>query len=231
MTGRTPGVERPRPWPRGLACGTVNTPSHPMRSTRPTSRKRATRITVDWNLAGGRSAPMTRRIALLSMAGALVLAASGPGEDDWREGVRHFSAEDFRQAQEAFEQAVAQDPESARFSLWLALAMGRRAERMTGLRKLAAAPLVRRMRREVERSVELDETNLDAYDVLQGFHLGAPALVGGAARPKPRKLRFGCVPSMQCEARRLWARITRPWASSPPLPSSSTRQGDSTRKA
>ena len=123
---------------------------------------------------------MTRRIALLFIAGALVLAASGPGEADWKEGVRHFSAEDFRQAQEAFQRAVDQDPESSRFSLWLALAMGRRAERMTGLRKLAAAPLVRRMRREVERSIELDETNLDAYDVLQGFHLGAPGFVGGS---------------------------------------------------
>ena len=123
---------------------------------------------------------MTRRIALLFMVGALAIAASGPGEDAWKEGVRHFSTEDFSQAQEAFERAVERDPESSTFSLWLALAMGRRAERMTGLRKLAAAPLVRRMRRAVERSIELDETNLDAYDVLQGFHLEAPALVGGS---------------------------------------------------
>lgn len=123
---------------------------------------------------------MTRRIALLFVAGALVLAASGPGENDWKEGIRLFSAEDFRQAQEAFQRAVEQDPESSTYSLWLALAMGRRAETMTGLRKLAAAPLVRRMRREMERSIELDETNLNAYDALQGFHLGAPALVGGS---------------------------------------------------
>ena len=123
---------------------------------------------------------MTRRIALLSVAGALVLAASGPGEDDWREGIRHFSAEDFRHAQDAFERAVDQAPESSTFSLWLALAVGRRAERMTRWRKLAAAPLVRRMRREIVRSIELDETNLDAYDALQSFHLRAPALVGGS---------------------------------------------------
>ena len=137
---------------------------------------------------------MTRRIALLLIAGALALAASGPGEDDWKEGVRHFSTEDFRQAQDAFERAVEQDPESSRFSLWLALAMGRRAERMTGLRKLAAAPLVRRMRREVERSIELDETNLDAYDVLQGFHLGAPGFVGGSkAEAKEIAIRMGAI--------------------------------------
>lgn len=123
---------------------------------------------------------MTRRIALLAIAGSLALAASNPGEDDWKEGVRHFTAEDFRQAQEVFERAVEQDPENSTFSLWLALAMARRAERMTGLRKLAAAPLVRRMRREMERSIELDETNLNAYDALQGFHLEAPSLVGGS---------------------------------------------------
>ena len=114
------------------------------------------------------------------MVGALAPAAGSPGEDDWKEGVREFSAEDFRRAQEAFERAVEQDPGNSRYSLWLALAMGRRAERMTGLRKLAAAPLVRRMRREMERSIELDETNLDAYDALQGFHLEAPSLVGGS---------------------------------------------------
>ena len=137
---------------------------------------------------------MTRRIALLTIASALALAASSPGEDDWKEGVRHFTAEDFRQAQEVFERAVEQDPENSTFSLWLALAMGRRAERMTGLRKLAAAPLVRRMRREMERSIELDETNLDAYDALQGFHLEAPSLVGGSkAEAKEIALRLRAI--------------------------------------
>ena len=122
---------------------------------------------------------MTRRIVLLAMAFALTAVASGPGEDDWKEGIRHFSAEDFRAAQDAFQQAVEQNPENSTYSLWLALAMGRRAERMTGFRKLAAAPLVRRMRRVLERSIELDESNLDAHDALQGFHLQAPSFVGG----------------------------------------------------
>ena len=128
------------------------------------------------------------------MAGALAPAANIPGEDDWKEGVRQFTAEDFRQAQDAFGRAVEQDPENSTYSLWLALAMGRRAERMTGLRKLAAAPLVRRMRREMERSIELDETNLDAYDALQGFHLGAPSLVGGnKTEAKEIALRIGAI--------------------------------------
>lgn len=122
---------------------------------------------------------MTRRIVLLAMAFALTAAASSPGEDDWKEGIRHFSAEDFRAAQDVFQRAVEQNPENSTYSLWLALAMGRRAERMTGFRKLAAAPLVRRMRRVLERSIELDESNLDAHDALQAFHLQAPSFVGG----------------------------------------------------
>ncbi len=113
------------------------------------------------------------------MACALAAAAVGTGEDAWKEGIRHFSAEDFRLAQDAFQRAVEQDPQNSTYSLWLALAMGRRAERMTGLRKLAAAPLVRRMRRELERSIKLEESNLDAYDALQAFHLQAPSFVGG----------------------------------------------------
>ena len=69
------------------------------------------------------------------MAFALTAAASGPGEDDWKEGIRHFSAEDFRAAQDVFQRAVEQNPENSTYSLWLALAMGRRAERMTGISK------------------------------------------------------------------------------------------------
>ena len=137
------------------------------------------RITSDSIPSDGGVGPMTRRIVLLAMALTLTAAASEPGEDDWKEGIRHFSAEDFRAAQDAFQRAVEQNPENSTYSLWLALAMGRRAERMTGFRKLAAAPLVRRMRRVLERSIELDESNLDAYDALQGFHLQAPSFVGG----------------------------------------------------
>ena len=36
------------------------------------------------------------------------------------------------------------------------------------------------MRRELERAIELDESNLDAYDALQAFHLQAPSIVGGS---------------------------------------------------
>lgn len=123
---------------------------------------------------------MTRRIALLAVVCVGTALASSPGDDHWQEGLRQFAAEDFRRAQDAFQEAVEEDPRSSKYTLWLALAMGRRAEKMSGLRKLTSAPpLVKRMRRELERAIELDESNLDAYDALQVFHLQAPSIVGG----------------------------------------------------
>ena len=106
--------------------------------------------------------------------------ATGSGEGHWKEGLRLYVSEDFRQAQDAFQQAVEEDPGNSAYALWLALAMGRRAEAMTGLRKLAAGPLVKRMRREFERAIELDGSNLDAYVSLVMFHLEAPSIVGGS---------------------------------------------------
>ena len=124
---------------------------------------------------------MTRRIILLAVVCAWTALASSPGEDHWQEGLRQFGAEDFRQAQDAFQQAVEENPRNSKYALWLALAMGRRAENMSGLRKLTSAPaLVRRMRRVLERAIELDKSNLDAYHALQVFHLQAPSIVGGS---------------------------------------------------
>ena len=123
---------------------------------------------------------MTRRIVLLLAACAWCLPADDLGEASWQEGLRHFASEDFRQAEDAFQQAVEESPENSTYALWLGLALGRRAEGMTGLRKLAAPPLVKRMRRELERAIELDRSNLDAYDALQVFHFRAPSIVGGS---------------------------------------------------
>lgn len=123
---------------------------------------------------------MTQRILLLAALLAWPVTADRPDEENWQDGLRHFAAEEFRQAQHAFERAVNADPRNSTYTLWLGLAIGRRTEAMTGLRKLAAGPLVRRVRRELERAIELDESNLDAYDALQAFHLQAPFIVGGS---------------------------------------------------
>ncbi len=123
---------------------------------------------------------MTRRIALFIVVCVGTALASSAGEGHWKEGLRLFGAEDFRKAQEGFERAVEEDPENSTYTLWVGLALGRRAESLTGLRKLAAPGLVKRMRRELERTIELDRSNLDAYDALQAFYLQAPSIVGGS---------------------------------------------------
>ena len=106
-------------------------------------------------------------------------AADGPGATDWEEGVRLYQEEEYREAQDLFERAVSQDPDSSEYHFWLGLAIGRRAEQMSGLRRLAAMSLAKRVRVEFEKAVELDPTNLDALESLQGFHFDAPGIVGG----------------------------------------------------
>ena len=123
---------------------------------------------------------MTKRVVLLVVACTVGLLASDGGEASWREGLGLYASEDFRKAQQAFQRAVDENPENSTYALWLGLALGRRAEGMTGLRKLAAPPLVNRMRQELERAIELDKANLDAYDALQVFHFRAPSIVGGS---------------------------------------------------
>ncbi len=120
-----------------------------------------------------------RIVAVLALACAPAAAADRPGAADWERGVRLYEAEEYRAAQEAFEQALVRDSDRSTYEFWLGLAIGRRAERMSGLRRLAALPLARRVRRHFERAVDLDGSNLDALEALQGFHLEAPGVVGG----------------------------------------------------
>ena len=99
---------------------------------------------------------------------------------DWQEGLRHYSAENYAQAQRSFERALSEDPESSEFNLWVGLAVGRRVQAMSAIRRLGALPLVRRVKRQFERAVELDGSNIDALDALMGFLLQAPAIMGGS---------------------------------------------------
>ncbi len=124
---------------------------------------------------------MTRLPVVLA---ALCIAsghAGNLGVEEFDEGSRLYFAEEFRAAQQSFEEALSQDPENSRYSLWLGIALGRRAERMTGFRRLAAMSMAKRVKRCFERAIELDGSNLDALEALQGFHFDAPAIIGGSA--------------------------------------------------
>ena len=121
-----------------------------------------------------------RSFALLASICSAPLGAQVPGAADWERGIEHFRAEDHRKAQTAFEAAVRADPERSEYHRWLGLSVGHRAQRMTGLRALGAMGLARQSREHFERAVEVDDSNLDALETLQGFHIRAPGIVGGS---------------------------------------------------
>lgn len=121
---------------------------------------------------------LARRDLLVALAGLAPWQLARAA--DREEALRHYAAERYRDAQDAFERLLEADPENSNFALWLGLSMGRRAERMTGVRRLGAFSLARKVLAMFERAVELDPENLAALEALQNFHLAAPGLVGGS---------------------------------------------------
>lgn len=121
---------------------------------------------------------VSRFVAALAVCATLV-ASGGSGSEVWQRGVELYAAEGFREAQEQFERAIVLESGNSKYHLWLGLAIGRRAEQMTGLRRIKAMPLAKESRRHFERAVDLDGSNLKALEALQGFHFRAPGIVGG----------------------------------------------------
>ncbi len=119
---------------------------------------------------------MSRLLAGLAVAVVWAAAATPAFE----QGLRHYGAEDYEKAQRSFEAALAEEPGSSERNLWLALAIGRRLQTMSAIRRLGAVPLVRRVKRHFELAVELDGANIDALKALVGFYLDAPPFAGGS---------------------------------------------------
>ena len=122
---------------------------------------------------------MVRGSLALMLTCAAVFAAGEPGRQDWEEGRRLVGIEDYKRAQKSLEQAVRKNPGSSKFHFWLGIAMGRRAEGMTGFGRFRAMGLAKKVKVHFERAVELDGSNLDALSALQNFHFAAPGIVGG----------------------------------------------------
>lgn len=122
---------------------------------------------------------MVRGSLALTLTCAAVLAAGEPGRQDWEEGRRLYGIEDYKRAQKSFERAVTKNPRSSTYNYWLGLAIGRRAEGMTGFGRLRAMGLAKKVKVQFERAVELDGSNVDALEALQNFHFEAPGIVGG----------------------------------------------------
>lgn len=121
---------------------------------------------------------MTGRI----LAVLLLFVGAASAEQHREQALQHYAAEEYERAQRAFERALFEDPDNSDLNLWLGLALGRRVQTMSAFRRLAAMPLVARVKRHFEKAVELDGSNVDALDALMGFLLEAPGIAGGSKR-------------------------------------------------
>lgn len=88
----------------------------------------------------------------------------------------YFQLEMWDHAMRMAEKSVALEPENSLFHLWLARAMGRKAEASN---PFTAFGLARRVKTEFERAVTLDPHNLPARTDLSEFYLEAPGFLGG----------------------------------------------------
>ena len=122
---------------------------------------------------------MVRGCMALALFCVAALAAGEPGRDEWEEGRRLFGVEDYKAAQKSLEQAVRRNPASSKYQYWLGLAIGRRAEALTGFGRLRAMGMAKKVKAQFERAVELDGSNMDALEALQNFHFRAPGIAGG----------------------------------------------------
>src|ERR1700679_1114872 len=91
-------------------------------------------------------------------------------------GRDYYMLAEYKKATEVLEKAVAANPGSSEFALWLGRAYGRRAETSNPLSAPGQASKARQL---FERAVQLDPRNLDALADLFDYYLEAPGFLGG----------------------------------------------------
>jgi tetratricopeptide (TPR) repeat protein len=91
-------------------------------------------------------------------------------------GKNYFMAGDFRKAQEAFEKAIAADPNNSSYYHWLGRAYGRRAETSSFV---TAPGLASKARQNFEKAISLNPRNKEAINDLFEYYLEAPGFLGG----------------------------------------------------
>jgi Flp pilus assembly protein TadD len=91
-------------------------------------------------------------------------------------GQDFFMLGEYKKATEAFEKAVALDPNNPKLVHWLGRTYGRRAETAN---PFAAPGFASKTRQMFEKSVELDPADKDALGDLLDFYLEAPGFLGG----------------------------------------------------
>lgn len=88
----------------------------------------------------------------------------------------YYSTGRWDEAVAAGEKAVALDSGNSSYHMWLGRMYGEKADHSSFV---TAAGLVKRIRAEFERAVQLDSSNLDARSDLAEFYLEAPGFMGG----------------------------------------------------
>ncbi|HTS50469.1 MAG TPA: tetratricopeptide repeat protein [Bryobacteraceae bacterium] len=108
---------------------------------------------------------------------ALLKAVPGPnGQVYCLEGRDFFMLGEFRKASDAFEKALAQEPQNSEYAHWLGRAFGRRAETAS---PLTAPMYASKARQYFEKAVALDPDNGEALNDLFDYYLQAPGFLGG----------------------------------------------------
>lgn len=97
----------------------------------------------------------------------------------------YYARENWDEAVEAGKRAVALNPSSSDYHLWLGRALGEKADSVSW-KWWTAISLAKQARAQFEKAVELDASNLGAQSDLAEFYAEAPGLVGGG-KDKARK--------------------------------------------
>jgi Tfp pilus assembly protein PilF len=106
----------------------------------------------------------------------LALAVTASGATPAETGRQQYLRGDFASAAASFEKAIEHSPNDSVLYHWLGKARGRQAERANFLQ----APFhARKCRAALEKAVELDPTNLLAFNDLFEYYLEAPGILGG----------------------------------------------------
>lgn len=89
----------------------------------------------------------------------------------------YYAEERWDDAIHAAERSVALQPDNSSYHMWLGRAAGEKAEHSNFF---TAARMVGRIKREFERAVELDGSNVEARSNLAEFYIEAPGFMGGS---------------------------------------------------
>jgi tetratricopeptide (TPR) repeat protein len=104
----------------------------------------------------------------------LPLPSTGPVQEAI--GKNYFMMGEFKKAQEAFEKAIAADPNNSAYHHWLGKTYGRRAETSSFV---TAPGFASKARQSFEKAVALDAKNKEAINDLFEYYLEAPGFLGG----------------------------------------------------